>query len=49
MIIIGSILGLISPILLIWVTGASLVAILGSIAFYIGAGVVLIIILKNKT
>jgi len=49
MIIIGSILGLISPILLIWVTGASLVAILGSIAFYIGAGVVLLLILKNKT
>lgn len=47
-IVIGAILGLVMPVALIYVTGASYGAIIGALLFYIGAGIIAIIIIGRK-
>ena len=47
-IVIGAIIGFIMPILLIWIAGASFASIMTALLFYLGAGIVVLIILGRK-
>lgn len=47
-IILGAIIGLVSPILLLYVTGVSFSAIMGATIFYVVAGIIAIIVIRRK-